>query len=458
MLRILFCLLFPTFVFGQDSKNIELLDRWFEDSILVNSSQIRYNECWGFVQDGIEYAIAGSTEGTHFFKLTSENTFEPAGFVQGNYVSSLVVHRDFKSYRNYIYGVCDEGLSSLQIIDVSTLPNSVSLVTEDSINFARAHNIFIDTTNALLYACSVSPSNSGTVLAPYSMQVYSLADPLNPSLLYTGPNDIPEVHDAYVRNNIAYLNCGFDGFRVYDFSNPSAPLFIQNMNFYQEQGYNHQGWLSPDGSKYVFADETNGKKLKLCLVDNNLLTIESYFGTNFLENSVPHNIVLSNEFAYVAYYNEGIRIYDMRELPPVEIAHYDTHPQEEGLFTMRGAWGIYPELPSGRIIVSDRMNGLFLFDFKEELFLPTIYNDLLIFPNPIEQGSTIQFRLMNSKVSEFTYTIVDMAGKVVVDGSVTKQNYAEVDKLLSVGVYSLNVNYKNYLGDTIELQEKIMIY
>ncbi len=458
MLRILICLLFPTLVFGQDSKNIELLDRWFEDSIWVNSSQMRYSECWGFVQGENEYAIAGSTEGTHFFKLSSDDTFEPVGFVEGNYVSSLVVHRDFKSYRNYIYGVCDEGLSSLQIIDISSLPNSVSLVTEDSINFARAHNIFIDTTNALLYACSVSPSNSGTVLGPNSMQVYSLANPLNPSLLYTGPNDIPEVHDAYVRNNIAYLNCGFDGLRVYDFSNPSAPIFLQNMSFYQEQGYNHQGWMSPDGSKYVFADETNGKKLKFCTVENNQLTIESYFGTNFLENSVPHNIVLSNEFAYVAYYNEGIRIYDMHELPPKEIAHYDTHPQEEGVFTMRGAWGIHSQLPSGRIIVSDRKNGLFLFDFKEEVFLPTNENDILIFPNPIEQGNTIQFRLKNSEINEFTYTIIDLTGKIVADASVSKQSYAEVNKVLSVGVYSLNVKYEDYLGDIIELQEKIMIY
>lgn len=458
MLRILICLLFPTLVFGQDSKNIQLLDRWFEDSLLVNSSQMRYNECWGFVHGENEYAVAGSTEGTHFFRLDADNSFEPVGFVEGNYVSSLVIHRDFKSYGNYIYGVCDEGLSSLQIIDISGLPNSVSLVAEDSINFARAHNIFIDTENALLYACSVSGSSSGTVLGANSMQVYSLANPLSPSLLYTGPNDIPEVHDAYVRNNIAYLNCGFDGLRVYDFSNPSAPLFLQNMTFYQQQGYNHQGWLSPDGRKYVFADETNGKKLKLCHVNNNLLTIESYFGTNFLENSVPHNIVLSNEFAFVAYYNEGIRIYDMREFPPKEIAHYDTHPKEEGLFTMRGAWGIYPELPSGRIIVSDRTNGLFLFDFKEEVFLPKNENELIIFPNPIEQGTTIQFRLMNSTISEFTYTIIDMAGKVTVDGSVSKQNYAQVDKSLSAGVYSLRVKYEDYLGDIIELQEKIMIY
>lgn len=458
MIRILICLLFPTALFGQDSKNVELLDRWFEDTILTNTLEMRYNECWGFVQNGDEYAIAGSTEGTHFFKINSNNRFEPVDFVQGNHVSSLVIHRDFKTYGNYIYGVCDEGISSLQIIDVSNLPNSVSLVVNDSINFARAHNIFIDTTNALMYACTVSGSSGGTLLPPASMRVYSLADPINPSLIYTGPNDIPEVHDAYVRDNIAYLNCGFDGIRVYDFSNPSSPLFIQNIDIYQEQGYNHQGWLSPDGSKFVFGDETNGQKLKYCEVENNLLTIESYFGTNSEENSVPHNIVLSNEFAYVAYYNEGLRIYDMRELPPKEIAHYDTHPQEEGIFTIRGAWGVYPDLPSGRIIVSDRKNGLFLVDFREEIHVGINGKELVIFSNPMKQGSTIQFRISENSVDRFEYRIVDMAGKVIESKSITNQSFAESNTILSVGVYNLQVSYKDYLDETVELHEKIMIY
>ncbi len=458
MLRILICLLFPTILFGQDSKNIEFLDQWSADSLMVNSLGMRYNECWGFVHNSKEYAIAASTEGTHFFQIDDNGKFQDVAFVKGNFASPSVVHRDFKTYQNYIYGVCDEGISSLQIIDVSNLPNSVSLVVNDSVTIARAHNIFIDTVSALMYACTVSGSSGGTLLSPSSMRVYSLADPLNPSLIYTGPNDIPEVHDAYVRNNIAYLNCGFDGLRVYDFTNPTAPIFLQNMDIYQEQGYNHQGWLSPDGLKYVFADETNGKKLKYCEVQNNELTIQSYFGTNFEENSVPHNIVLSNRFAYVAYYNEGLRIYDLSQLPPREVAHFDTHPEEEGPFTMRGAWGIYPELPSGRIIVSDRKNGLFLFDFQEVIHSARNGRELIVFSNPMEQGSPIQFRIRDSRVDTFEYRIVDMAGRVVIMESVVKQNYEVTSPILAVGAYTIEVSYENYLGDTIKLQEKIIIY
>jgi hypothetical protein len=230
------------------------------------------------------------------------------------------------------------------------------------------------------------------------------------------------------------------------------------MALYQEQGYNHQGWLSPDGSKYVFADETNGKKIKYCEVQNNQVTIRSYFGTNFLENSVPHNIVLSDRFAYVAYYNEGLRIYDLNELPPLEVAHFDTHPEDEGVFTMRGAWGVYPQLPSGRIVVSDRKNGLFLFDFNEDVQSASNGEEMIVFSNPLQQGSPIIFRLEDEDVSDFECKIVDMAGRVIHTQSATKQNYMQIDVTLAVGAYTIHVNYEDYLGDPVNVKEKIVIY
>ncbi len=459
MLRLVICLLFPSAVLGQVSKNIELLDHWSADSLLVNSTNVRYNDCWGFVENGREYVVAGSTEGTHFFEITDDNKLRHADFVEGNYSNSLVIHRDFKTFGNFLYSVCDEGLSSLQIIDVSFLPDSVSLVAEYFDEFTQVHTIFIDTTNAMLYACDITPSSGGVLLPQSSMKVYSLStNPTIPMLLYTGPNDIPEVHSVYVRNNIAYLNCGFDGLRVYDFSNAAAPIFIQNLSFYEEQGYNHQGWLSPDGTKYVFGDETNGKKLKLCDVENNQLTVKSTFGTNFEENSVPHNIMLTDEFAYVAYYNEGLRIYDLRSLPVKEIAHYDTHPQEEGPFTMRGAWGVYRDFPSGKIAISDRVNGLFLFEFDETIFTAKNENDLILFPNPVLQGEEISFRLNTTDISEFDYTLTDMCGKIVASGRATERSYARIQALLALGMYTLRVQYVDYLGDPIDIYGKIMVY
>ncbi|MEJ6777327.1 MAG: choice-of-anchor B family protein [Crocinitomicaceae bacterium] len=447
----------PNSLIGQVSYNIDFLDNWSNDTLTSNSSEVRYNDCWGIELNNQEYAIAGSTEGTHFFKVTDQNKLEHLDFIEGHFNHMSVVHRDIKTYRNYAYAVCDEGESSLQLIDLSYLPDSVHLVGNNDTSFARVHNIFIDTVNALLYAGGVTPKANGIIQSTISMQVFSLANPENPILIYTGPNDINEVHDMYVRNNIAYLNCGFDGLRVYDFSNPTTPIYKQNINIYQDQGYNHQGYLTPDGNTYVFGDETGGKRLKKCTVDSdNTVTIKSRFGTNHEDNSVAHNIMLSNEFAYVAYYNEGLRIYDLRYNTPIEIAHYDTYA-DDSFFNMQGAWGVYTELSSGRILVSDRHNGLFLFDFREDLFITNNKPELLVYPNPSlnEEGFTLT--LNNLDISLFKVTLYDLKGKKVLEQIVDNQSYLELFPNVLSGIYHLRVKYINDSDDIIQLHKKLII-
>ena len=248
-------------------------------------------------------------------------------------------------------------------------------------------------------------------------------------------------------NNIGYLNCGDDGLRVYDFSNPSNPLFIQNLNIYQDQGYNHQGWLSPDGKTYIFGDETNGKRLKKCSVDaNHNLQINSYFGTNSINNSVPHNIMITNELAFVSYYNEGLRIYDTRNTLPEEIAHYDTY-SEENVFKMNGAWGVYSELPSQRILVSDRQNGLFLFDFDRTVFNAPSNGISSLFPNPVLKGENITIKL-NVPNSTLNYSeIHNEIGQKLLTIDNSNFSYQVIEMNFSAGIYFVKINYSDYLGD-----------
>ena len=54
-------LFFPWIILSQDYSNITLLDNWHEDTILSNSSLVRYSGCWGFNVNGNNYAVIGST-------------------------------------------------------------------------------------------------------------------------------------------------------------------------------------------------------------------------------------------------------------------------------------------------------------------------------------------------------------------------------------------------------------
>jgi choice-of-anchor B domain-containing protein len=432
---------------AQDTKNITLLDQWFSDTLTTNSSLARYSGCWGFTSNGKEYAVIGSTEGTHFFHIT-QNTLKPAGFVEGKYNSSFVVHREFKEFGNYGYAVCDEGNSSLQIINLTYLPDSVEVLADlQDERFGRIHNLFIDSAHSLLFAFLVTPIVNNNPQSLIPLRVFSIADPLNPTLIWEGPEDIAEVHDGYVRDGVAFLNCGQDGLRVYDFTVPSSPIYLNNLPFYQDQGYNHQGWLSPNGKTYVFADETSGKRIKKVAVGPGFeMEINYLFGTNFENNSVPHNLMCSDELAYCAYYNEGLRIYNI-EGEPVEIAHYDTY-QQNSPFNMNGAWGVFAGYTSNHLVVSDRQNGLFLFDFNKKLHAQGIQQEPFgLYPNPVTQGQVALVRSVKDEMNHFNVQLFDAAGKCILTTNSGHFSFIELHTILAQGVYTVHIRYQNYLGD-----------
>jgi choice-of-anchor B domain-containing protein len=442
---------------AQEIKNVKLLDHWHEDTLITNSNLVRYSGCWGFERNGREYAIIGSTEGNHFFLLTDNDQLQHAGFVEGKFNSSQVVHREFKTYQNYAYAICDEGTSSMQIIDLSYLPDSVVKVADiQNVNFGKVHNLFIDTAHALLYACKVTPIIGGIPQSPVPLRVFSLADPINPLLLWEGPPDIPEVHDCYVRDNIAILNCGENGLRVYDFSNPVVPFYLNNLQFYQDQGYNHQGWLSPDGKTYVFADETSGKRVKKCSVETDLsIQITGLFGTNYEENSIPHNIMCTNELAFVAYYNEGLRIFDLKH-GNTEVGAYDTYT-DESVFKMNGAWGVFSNYTSERIIISDRQNGLFLFDFDRSVFAEGSTAQFSCNPNPVELGGSVMLRSPKDEITEFSVEVFNAVGEKLKRIDIKDQTYFELGGLNTSGVYFLRITYVNYLDDVTTESIKLIV-
>lgn len=450
-------LLGPFNFFSQDFRNIELLDTWTDTSLLTNSSKVRYNDCWGFLHNGEEYAVAGSTEGTHVFRTTNSKLSE-IGFIPGKFSSSQVIHRDFKTFKNYLYAVCDEGNSSLQIIDLNYLPDSISLVADIQGDFGRVHNLYIDTTNALLYAFIVTTLSNGQPSQQYSMRVFNLQNPLIPQLVFTGPNDIAEVHDGYVRNGLAILNCGFDGVRVYDFTNPVNPILLSNLNFYQDQGYNHQGWLSPDGKTYIFGDETNGKRLKKASLNSNgELSIQSLFGTDVSLGSVPHNIMLDEQFAYIAYYNSGFRIYDYTSTPIREVASYDTYPQDAA-YKLNGAWGVYSQFPSGRILVSDRENGLFMFQFERDIFKSNAQDKLVVYPNPATANSELIVKINAYFKEDILLELYDYNGKFLGEYRQSNYQYFRLHLNLAAGMYFVKIAYTDANGTKEQFIRKIAVH
>ena len=361
--------------------NSTLLFHW-DDTTIIGSAAYdnAYNECWGFEVNNTEIAVIGSTEGTHFFNVTDPQNSTEVAFVAGAYTGSGVVHRDYHDYQGYLYIVCDEGwsTSTLQIVDISNLPTSVNVVYDSDSLFNTSHNIFIDTATSKLYACA---SNS-------AMDIYSLDIPTLPNLIYSY-TDVGHVHDAYVRNDTAYLNCGNDGFRIIDFhyldlGGGMAWDELASFTSYPDAGYNHSGWLSDDGTIYAMQDENHGYDVKIIDVsDLNNITVLSTLNSGENAQSMAHNGIIKGDFLYLAYYHDGLRVFDISDPSnPIQVCNYDTY-SPSSYNSYKGAWGVYPYLPSGNIIVSDMQSGLYVLDCTIPVnSVKNINQNLNIYPNP----------------------------------------------------------------------------
>ena len=410
-------------------QTANLLYNW-QDTSLVGSWSYdnTYNECWGMVVNDREIAIIGSTAGTHFFDVTDPANSSEVAFVAGAYTGGGVIHRDYHDYDGYLYVVCDEGSSStLQIIDVSALPDSVNTVYDSNALLTRSHNIYIDTTSAKMYSCGTN----GT------MQVYSLNSPKNPILIYSYNIS---VHDAYIINDIAYLNCGSNGLIIEDFTMVDTigdqPTQLASFTSYPDAGYNHSGWLNENKTIYAMLDENHGYDVKLLDVsDLTNISVLSNFNSGVDSQSMAHNGIIKGNLLFISYYHDGLRVFDISDPSnPVQTWEYDTYaPNSHASY--KGAWGVYPYLPSGNIIVSDMQTGLYILESITAVE-PEIKINNRPFPNPAQN----HFTITNSTANNIT--LYNNLGARVLDQEIHENQNTIYKGSLSNGLYFYTLNKK----------------
>ncbi len=449
---ILLSLLFLNDKTHSQVKQLKLLGHWRDPNVVGSSAYDNaFNEAWGFWVNGKEYGVIGSTSGTHIIDVTDPANIFQRILIPGASNGAHVIHRDYDDFKCYLYAVCDEGQSSLQIIDISQLPDTAFVVYDSKEFMVRVHNIFIDIPKARLYTCSESTQNGF-----FALGLYDISNPVQPKFIghYNQFGDIraSHVHDAYVRNDTAYLNCGPDGLAIMDFKNPSDPKTILTLkpNQYPFSGYNHSGWLTPDGLTYVMADENHGAPLKVFDLHDitNGKVVSTLFAKKDTANCIPHNPLVSCDYAYVSYYYDGLQVYNIKNpSKPILEAFYPTS-NLANLRSYKGSWGNYPYLPSGNIVVADMQNGLFLVEGVEKP-CNVVYScesqptgtqsfdtDYTIYPNPVNQHINIHFK-NNSDILH--YKISDVSGNIILQGLLNKDNHQNSISLegLQPGIYIL---------------------
>jgi len=341
---------------AQISKDMSLLAHWDVDSFpYVYAGQ--YSDCWGITAcGGKEIAVLGSTPYIHFFDITDVNNLQELAHFAGGGVS---LWREFKSYKDRVYAVADQGTEGLIIFDVSNAPTIVK--TNQTTQFTnRTHMPFIDEKNGRLYLAGSSSQSGGLIVLDLTQ------DPDNPTLLASVPLPGGYVHDLYVDNNIAYCSQGNNGLWVYDMTDPTNPILLGNMTSYPESGYNHSTWMTKDKKYLIQCDETHNTSVKTVdIQDLSDIKVVDLFKSALLApaftNSIPHNPYVRGNYAIVSYYHDGVQVYDVTNpLAVTNRAWYDTEPNNTNYDGYAGMWGVYPFFESDKIVCSDLVNGMFI--------------------------------------------------------------------------------------------------
>jgi len=349
------------FASAQDRLNMTLLGSYHDASFPKKNDGQYYNDVWGYANASGEFAVVGNVELTLFFDVTDpcniKKIFEYDGGVKETW-------RDYKTFGDYIYGVCDSCAEGLHIFKANGA--SVTHVKTLTNFFGSAHNIFIEEATSRLYAVGVS----GAV----DMIVLDLTDPENPSLIenidFGGGFYI---HDVFVRNNIAYCSHGYTGMFIWDLNDTANPIALTNYTNENPSQYNHSSWMHPtEDIIYVANEVPTGlpmQAVELIGTDENITGLgDTYIFQDPLEatgNPTPHNPFVVDDKLIISYYHDGIKVYDLTNPSEPELyGYYDTY-ENTSYGGYEGNWGVYPFLPSGNILASDMDNGLFVLKLED---------------------------------------------------------------------------------------------
>lgn len=357
------------------------------------------NDIWGHVDlnTDIEYAIIGLRNGASVVSLEDPSNPQVVGHVTG----LTAIWRDIKVYQYfdfeqgmwqaYAYVSTDGAADSVTIIDLNDLPNSIHSVGHANED-ASLHNIYISNVN---YGTGVAINHRQPLL--HSMgssryggahRSYDLINPKAPTAVYT---PVDATRDDYTHDGTSFVvtddRVANDCQRLttdqttptecdifVDFNENEMRLWDQTdktdltelgQGIYNNAAYTHSGWWTED-KKYIYVhDELDEQQFNnntaVMIFDVSDLTAPLSKGRwNGPTKAIDHNGFVRGNRYYMSNYERGMTILDITDpVKPVEIGYFDTFPfSDDDQFN--GAWGVYPFLPSGLILISDINSGLYV--------------------------------------------------------------------------------------------------
>ncbi len=422
----------------------------------------------GYAANNKEYALVGNQTGTGIVDVTNPTT--PILLKQVTALNSL--WREIKVYQHYAYVTTEAAGQGLQIIDLTKLGLPVPDVDVksftgpegDLVIINNIHSLHIDTAKGFLYAFGgsstvkvggVNTNVNGAVVLDIK------TDPWNPR--YVGQYSTSYIHDGFAINDTLYGGHIYAGyFSIIDFRNKTSPIVINTQT--TPTTFPHNTWRSDDGRTLFTTDEKPASYIAAYDISNptNIKLLDK-IRSPAVENAIVHNTHVLNDYLVTSWYTEGVTIVDAhRPQNLVQVGQYDTYDGSGAVFA--GAWGVYPYLPSGNLIVSNYTSGQGLFvltpQYVRACYLEGLVTDMATGLSLSGVSVTISSTDMDKKatsnnignyytgqVTAGTFSVTyakagyvskTITGIVLVNGSVTLQNVALSPAIIPVELVDIS--------------------
>ncbi|MFN0274508.1 MAG: choice-of-anchor B family protein [Chitinophagales bacterium] len=347
---------------------------------------------WGYTDDdGSEYALVTYYQGLSIVDLQDPANPEELFFVQW----AEGIWHEAQVWDHYAY-ISSESAKGVLIVNLENLPLSIDTTSyhgPDSVQLISAHTLWIDEKG---YCYLNGYSTASDFGGAYVIDVAT--NPWNP--VYIGKFSDFYFHDSFTRNDTLWAAQMFDGsVAMYDVADRTNFVLLGVTN--TPAFFTHNVWPSDDG-KYAFTtDETmDGFTCSYDMSNPTDMILLDTYKHGAQDSTIVHNVFYKDGFLINAHYTEGVTIVDVHKPDNmIETAFYDTYPfGPENIFA--GVWGAYPYFQSGLMVVSDRNEGLKVFqpEYIRACYLEGTVQDEVTFENIVNA----EVKILSTNAADMT--------------------------------------------------------
>lgn len=350
------------------------------------------NDIWGWTDPatGRDYALVGALEGTVMVEITDPKRPVVLGILPTHSTQGPEFWRDLKVYADHVFVVAEYDDHGVQVFDLTQLRDvdlsSGPVEFSETAHYAElswAHNIAINEATGFAYVV-------GTDTCAGGLHMIDISDPANPTfagcfeehgythdtqcVVYTGPDADYQGREICFNSNtnldfsLPFPELFIGSLSIVDVTDKANPVAIAYVE-YTNDGYSHQGWLTPDQAYFLHGDELDelvyghGTRTRIWdVMDLDNPAIIGMFDNDTA--AIDHNIYTQGRYAFASNYTSGLRVYDTRNVARgqlAEVAYFDVYPENDDPSFEGGTWSNYPYFnQKGVVAVSSMDRGLFI--------------------------------------------------------------------------------------------------